>query len=192
MTPIVHCPPTKQSLSPRRRFAHYVALIPLAATAAMVLPPSAIAAARPRTVAFAGRYNGTAALLINNGTATISAVQGSGTGTATLVGKSTIKGSGSASASALCDPFAGKGAIIGTGGTINFTVANSTSKGCSSGESGPVTVSFKGIAKATGGTGKDKGASGSLVFKGTLKLGGTSGSQSGSFTVTLHGRLAFR
>lgn len=192
MTPIVQCPPTDQSLRQPRRRARYLALLPLAAAAAMALQTSAVAAARPRTFAFVGHYKGTAALLINNGTATISSVQGSGSGTAALVGKSTIKGSGSASASALCDPFTGKGSIVGTGGTINFTVADSTSKGCSSGESGPVTVTFKGIAKATGGTGKDKGARGSLAFNGTLKLGGTSGSQSGSFTVTLHGRLSVR
>lgn len=192
MTPIVQCPPTNPSRRHSRRRARYLALFPLTAAAALVLQGSAVGATRPRTVAFVGHYKGTAALLINNGTATISSVHGSGTGTASLVGKSTIRGSGRAGASALCDPFSGKGAILGTGGTIRFAVANSTSKGCSSGESGPVTVTFKGVAKAIGGTGKDKGASGSLVFAGTMKLGGTSGSQSGTFTVTLHGRLSFR
>jgi hypothetical protein len=55
-----------------------------------------------------------------------------------------------------------------------------------------VTVTFRGVAVATGGVGAASGASGSLKFKGTLKLGGTSGSQDGSFTVALSGTLTVK
>jgi len=127
-------------------------------------------------------------LLINNGAVTISSIHGKGTGT--LVGASKVSGNGTASATAQCDPFGGTGTITGAGAKINLKVTKSTSTGCSNGESGPVTVTFNGVAKATGGTGKTTGAKGNLKFKGTLKLGGTSGSQQGTFTVSLTGKLS--
>jgi hypothetical protein len=63
------------------------------------------------------------------------------------------------------------------------------SQGCSSGQNGPVTVKVTGVAKVTGGSGKAKGAKGDLKFKGTLKLNGTTGSQSGAFSGTVKGKL---
>ena len=71
-------------------------------------------------------------------------------------------------------------------------MTESKSSGCSSGESGPVTVTFNGLAVATGGSGTAKGATGSLKFNGTLKLAGTSGSQNGPYTVALTGKLIFK
>ena len=110
-----------------------------------------------------------------------------------LFGASKVSGSGSAAASQQCDPFGGKGSIAGGANKIMFTVIRSSSQqGCANGDSGPVTVTFHGVAKAIGGLGAAKGASGSLKFKGTLKLGGTSGSQNGSFTVTLSGTLSVK
>ncbi len=140
-----------------------------------------------KTISFTGHYSGSASLLIDNGNVTISSV--SGTGTGTLVGASSVSGSGSSSAAAQCDPFGGTGAIAGPSATIRFKVLSSSAQGCSSGESGPVTVTFHGTAKAIGGTGRAKGASGSLKFHGTLQLGGTSGSQTGTYTVKLTGSL---
>jgi len=139
-------------------------------------------------VDFTGHYAGTASLLINNGVVTISSVHGKGTGT--VVGNSSVTGMGSASASAQCDPFTGTGSIAGATAKILLTVVKTQSSGCSSGESGPVTVTFSGVAKATGGTGKTKGASGTLKFSGTLKLANTSGSENGPFTVVLTGKLS--
>ena len=55
-----------------------------------------------------------------------------------------------------------------------------------------MTVTFHGVAVAIGGHGVANGASGSLKFSGKLKLGGTSGSQDGSFTVTLSGTLTVK
>lgn len=148
------------------------------------------AAAGKKTVSFVGHYHGTAALLINNGTVTISSVAGTGSGT--LLGASTVKGTGSAGASAQCDPFTGTGSLSSPAGKINMTVVQSKSSGCSSGESGPVTVTFTGVAVAKGGSGVGAGASGSLKFKGTLKLTSTSGSQNGPYTVTLTGKLTVK
>ena len=142
-------------------------------------------------VTFSSSYIGKASLLINNGQATISSVTGSGKNS--LFGASKVSGSGSAAASQQCDPFGGKGSIAGGANKIMFTVIRSSSQqGCANGDSGPVTVTFHGVAVATGGVGAAKGASGSLKFKGTLKLGGTSGSQDGSFTVTLSGTLSVK
>jgi len=140
-----------------------------------------------KTISFTGHYQGKASLLINNGAVTISSVAGTGTGT--LLGASTVTGKGSSSASAQCDPFTGTGSLTGAKGKINMTVIESKSTGCSSGQSGPVTVTFTGVAVAKGGTGTAKGATGSLNFKGTLNLAGTSGSQDGHYTVTLTGKL---
>ena len=140
-----------------------------------------------KAVLFSGHYAGKASLLINNGAATIPWVTGKGT--ASLVGSSTVTGKGTASASAQCDPFTGTGSLSGSTGKLDLTVVRSKSSGCSSGQSGPVTVSFNGVAVVTSGTGAAKGAKGDLKFNGTLALGGTSGSQVGTYKVALSGKL---
>jgi hypothetical protein len=143
-----------------------------------------------RHVAFIGHYHGTASLLINNGSVSIPSVNGTGTGT--LVGKSSVAGTGSSSASAQCDPFAGKGTITGASGQLRLSVVQSKSSGCSNGESGPVTVTFHGVAVITSATGVLKGATGSLKLNGTLNLKGTSGTQNGPYVVTLTGELSLK
>jgi hypothetical protein len=158
----------------------------IAASAGALASTPAYAA--PKTVNFLGHYKGTVALLINNGAVSIPTLRGKGSGTA--VGPSTVSGKGSASASAQCDPFTGTGWIAGEHAKIDLLVVQSSTQGCSSGQSGPVTVTFSGTAKATGGTGATKGAKGALKFKGTLDLKGTSGSQNGTYSVTLTGKLS--
>lgn len=153
----------------------------------------AMASVSAKTVTFSASFSGKASLLISNNKVTISSIAGSGKNS--LFGSSSVSGSGSApkSGSSLCDPFGGKGSIAKGANKISFVVIQSSAqKGCSSGESGAVTITFSGTTKATGGTGKANGASGSLKFSGTLKLGGTSGSQSGSFSVRLSGKLTVK
>lgn len=165
----------------------------LAATSPVLLSGSAFATTTAKTVSFSAKYSGKASLLIYNSKVTISSISGSGSNN--LFGKSAVSGSGSApkSGSSLCDPFGGKGAITATGSKLTFTVTQSSAQqGCSSGESGAVTISFHGVAKASGGSGKGAGATGTLKFNGTLKLGGTSGAQSGTFNVSLSGKLAVK
>jgi len=171
------------------RFRILAVLIAVATAGLFIGPVFASTATKTKTVAFSGKYAGTATLLINNSSVTISSITGTGTATPSLLGASAVSGSGSGAASAQCDPFGGKGSITGKSSKITFTVTSSTSQGCSSGQSGPVTVTFKGVAKATGGSGKAKGATGSLKFSGSLNLGGTSGTQSGHYSVTLSGKL---
>ncbi len=165
-------------------------LLALAGAGLLVAPLGAGAAVKTKTVTFTGHYSGVASLLINNGAVSIPSVNGTGTGT--LLGAGKVVGSGTSSAAAQCDPFGGTGYITGAGSKITFTVTKSTSKGCSSGQSGPVTVTFTGTAKATGGTGKAKGATGTLSFKGSLKLADTTGSQNGNYIVTLSGKLTVK
>ena len=177
---------TRNSHEPRAKRALPVCALSVAALSLGLASPAMASPA----VHFSGKYSGNASLLIDNGAVAIKSVTGKGTGT--LVGASTIVGHGTASASAQCDPFTGTGSITGPGAKISLSVAKSSSSGCSSGESGPVTVTFTGVAVATGGSGKASGAKGSLKFRGTLKLGGTSGSQDGHYTVSLIGDLTVK
>lgn len=173
----------------RRRRPAYRAILAAAATVAgLALPGATSGATAAKTVPFTGSFSGRATLLIDNGNVSISAIRGSGS--ASLVGRSAVSGKGAAAATAQCDPFSGTGSIVGAAGAIRFVVARSTStEGCSTGETGPVTINFQGIARAVGGTGKAKGASGSLKFSGTLQLSNTTGTESGPFTAKLSGRL---
>jgi len=173
----------------RTRASRVLAVMVAALGAGLVASPAVAAASTPtKTVAFSGHYSGTASLLIDNGSVTISSIKGKGTGT--LVGASSVAGKGSAGASATCNLFGGGGSITGTHGTITLTVAKSAaSQACSSGETAPVKITIKGVAKVTGGSGATKGATGSLKFTGSLNLAGTSGAQKGPFSVVLTGKL---
>lgn len=164
----------------------------LVVVAIAICASPASAATTTKTVPFSGRYSGNASLIIDNGSVSITSISGKGTSTPSVMGTSTISGHGSASASAQCDPFQGTGTMVGAKSKITFSVSSSTATGCSSGQSGPVTVTFHGYAKATAGSGLAKGASGSLHFSGSLHLANTSGSQSGAFTVTMSGKLTIK
>jgi hypothetical protein len=148
------------------------------------------AAVKTKVVSFKGTYSGTASLLIQG--TDIKVLSITGNGSAPIVGTSSLSGTAAATAGAdsnLCVPFKGSGSIKGSAATIKLATLSTTSKGCSSGQSGPVTVSVTGTAKVAGGTGKARGAKGTLKYKGTLKLDDTSGSQSGTFTGTVSGKL---
>lgn len=164
-----------------------VAVVGLAAT--LVTPVSASPAAK--SVSFKASFSGTASVLIDNSNVTIQSV--TGTGKASLLGTSTVTGKGNGTgANGQCVPFTGKGLMKSSAGSIKFTVVSAKSQGCSSGQSGPVTVTVNGQAKVSGGTGKTSGAKGTLKFKGTLNLKDTTGSQSGEFSGTLSGKLTVK
>jgi hypothetical protein len=173
------------------RFRALGVLAALVTVGLFASPALAGATSSAKTVSFSATYSGKASLLIVNSKVKISSITGSGKNS--LFGTSKVSGSGAAAASAQCDPFGGKGNIAGGSSKITFTVTESSAQqGCSNGESGPITVTFHGTAKATGGGGKANGASGTLKFSGTLHLGGTSGSQSGTFKVSLSGKLTVK
>jgi hypothetical protein len=165
-----------------------LALLLAAAMTAMFITPGSGSAATSKVVPFKGSYSGTATVLIDNSSVTIVSVKG--TGSASVVGAGSLSGTGNGTGSSgQCVPFTGPGTIKGAKGTIKFTVNPAKSQGCSSGQSGPVSVTVNGVAKVTSGTGKAKGAKGNLTFKGTLKLNDTTGSQSGAFSGSVSGKL---
>lgn len=166
------------------------ALLPVALTAAVAVASPANAAPSAKSVTFKGNYSGTTSVLFSDTSIKILSVQGNGS--SALLGAGSMSGTGTALASgpdSLCVPLQGKGAIKGSKGTLKVSVSMSTSKGCSSAKSGPVTVAVTGKAKVTGGTGAAAGAKGTLKFTGSVKLNDTSGTQSGTFTGKVSGNL---
>jgi hypothetical protein len=102
-----------------------------------------------------------------------------------------MSGSASSAPSNLCDNFDGKGVITGGGNSLNLTF-DSSSQGCADSDSAPATITIKGSAKITGGTGKYAGASGTLTVKGTFDInskGIVNSSESTSFTLDLSGNI---
>lgn len=165
-------------------------LLPITLTAAVAAVSPASASPSAKSVAFKGAYSGTASVLFTDTSIKILSVQG--TGTSALLGAGSMSGTGTALASgpdSLCVPLQGKGVIKGAKGTLKVTVTMSSSKGCSNAKSGPITVAVTGKAKVNSGTGTVTGAKGNLAFTGTVKLGDTTGTQNGTFTGKVSGKL---
>ncbi len=144
-------------------------------------------------VAFRGTYKGTIAMLWSSTGVKATAVTGAGT--ATYLGKSTMSGSGSSTASSTCDPLTGKGVLVGSGSKLMLTIIDPTSsQACAAGQSAPTSVSVKGVAKVTGGLGKYKGVSGTLKFTGSFSIKSTTAgsSESDAFSATLTGVLSIK
>ena len=167
------------------------ALLVLTMGTAFASSMTASASAPTRVVSFQASYTGTASLLISSSSVEVLSVKGRGS--ATLLGTSTVSGTANgAGANGLCVPFSGKGTIKSSVGTLKLSAISTKSQGCSSGQSGPVTVTVTGSAKVTGGTGKASGAKGTLTFKGKLLLNDTTGAQTGTFKGKLSGKLTVK
>ena len=156
-------------------------------------------AVKTKKVAFRGSYRGTIALLMVGPTGqaatTVKVTSLRGRGTGTYVGAGAISATGSAAASNQCDELSGLGSITGAGSKLIFKVVTSaSSQGCAAGTSTPTSVSVKGVAQVTGGSGKYKGVSGTLSFKGSFNVtSNTAGSsESDAFSATLTGTLAIK
>jgi hypothetical protein len=142
-------------------------------------------------VAFKGTYTGTIALLWSSTGVTATSVAGHGTGTD---GANTMKGSGGGSAANTCNPFDGSGNLVGASG-LKLSVATSTkTQACAVNASAPSPVTVIGVAKIVSGTGKFKGATGTLSFKGSFSVqSSTAGSsENDSFSATLTGTLTIK
>ena len=145
-----------------------------------------------KKVKFSGTYKGKLGLLMvgtAGGNATsvkVTSITGTGTGTVT--------GTGSAPATAQNDPITGKGVLSGGGSKIMLTAVTSKSEGYAAGQTTPTSVTVSGVAKVTGGTGKYKGVSGNLTFKGSFSVQSNNGgsSESDAFTATLSGTLSIK
>jgi hypothetical protein len=152
--------------------------------------PAATTATTSGSVAFQGTYKGKISILFGDGNL-IQVTKVDGTGTGNVSGLTGMSGSASSAPSNLCDNFDGKGIISGGGNSLNLTF-DSSSQGCADSDSAPATITIKGSAKITGGTGKYSGASGTLVVKGTFDInskGIVNTSESTSFTLDLSGKV---
>lgn len=152
--------------------------------------PAATTATKAGSVAFTGTYKGKISILFGDGNL-IQVTKVDGTGTGNVSGLTGMSGSASSAPSNLCDNFDGKGVITGGGNSLNLTF-DSSSQGCADSDSAPATITIKGSAKITGGTGKYAGASGTLTVKGTFDInskGIVNSSESTSFTLDLSGNI---
>ena len=166
------------------------AVAPKCPTGYTTTKPAATTATKAGSVAFAGTYKGKISILFGDGNL-IQVTKVDGTGTGNVSGLSGMSGSASSAPSSLCDNFDGKGVISGGGNSLNLTF-DSSSQGCADSDSAPATITIKGSAKITGGTGKYAGASGTLIVKGTFDInskGIVNSSESTSFTLDLSGNI---
>lgn len=165
----------------------------VASQAAVTAPShhsSALQAMAVKKLAFKGSFHGTIGLLWSS--TGVSATAVSGHGSATLLGSSTMTGKGAGSAASSCDPFSGTGSLSGAGSKLLLKVVNSSkTQACAAGDAAPTVVTVNGVAIVTGGTGKYKGATGTLSFKGSFAIQSTTAgsSESDAFTATLTGTL---
>jgi len=150
-------------------------------------------AVKVHKVHFKGTYKGTIAMLWSSSSVQATAVRGTGTGT--LMGKSTVTGKGSATTASTCDPLSGTGVIVGGGSKLFVKVVSSSkTQACAASESAPTQVTVKGVATVTNGTGKFKGAKGTLKVNGTFQIqSNKAGStETDSFSATLVGVLTVK
>lgn len=149
--------------------------------AAAVVGLLAVGAASARTstsIAFLGKYKGTASTQQNGNSVSISA---NGTGSGTLIGAGKIFGAGTGDSSQQpCVPWGGTGRIVGAKGTIFFKVLTGAN-GC--GDEGGHVFSVKGYFQVTRATGK------LLHAKGKLKATGLYDRDGGTFSIKVAGAL---
>jgi len=135
-----------------------------------------------RTIAFKGTYAGTVTEKVDGVTVTALAV---GSGTGTLVGKSKLAGTVTATtADPPCSPLSGPGTIAGAVGKLKVALTP-TSRGCAASEEDRDNVLVSGTAKVVGGTLKFKKA------RGTLRFSGQYDRKAGTFSVKLTGTFTY-
>lgn len=172
-------------------------VVPAGAVHRSSLPPSAQvtvashAVKKAVKVPFKGSYSGTIALLWSSSGVEATSVTGHGTGT---YGANALNGTGGGSAASTCDPFSGTGALTGASGLKLKIVSSPKTQACAAGSAAPTSVSVKGVATVVAGTGKFKGATGTLNFTGSFSIQATTAgsSESDSFSATLTGVLTIR
>jgi hypothetical protein len=130
--------------------------------------------------AFVAKYSGTVTEKVD-GQQVTAVPRGKGTGTP--IGKSTLTGVVKATtANPPCSPLNGPGTLAGAKGKLQLSLLP-TSRGCAAGEEDRDNISFSGSAKVIGGTGKFRGAKGTLRFSGHYDRAG------GTFNVKLSGTI---
>jgi len=150
--------------------------------ALVVLAAAAVAgvatATATKSIAFTGKYSGTAVTKQTDNNVDITA---NGSGAASLIGAGKVTGNGTADSSQQpCVPFIGTGSLSGAKGVVSFKVVPG-STGC--GDDGGQVFSITGhatVLKATGALAKAKG---------TLKFTGSYDRGAGTFSVKFFGTL---
>jgi hypothetical protein len=154
-----------------------------AAVVALAVPAgTALAAdvAKPKTTAFTASYAGRAVVRVTGDTSADITATGKGTGT--LVGKSTLTGTGFGTQSDPCPSFGGTGFITASDGSKLNIAVQPGAKACpGAAEGDPNAVS--GNVTVKGGTKKFAKA------KGLLKLSGIYDRTKGTFSVKFAGKL---
>ena len=149
--------------------------------AALLLAAGALASPTrdAATIAFTGKYAGTAVTKVTDNVVAISAT---GTGKGTIIGSGKLTGSGTGDASQQpCVPFGGLGKLTGVAATTIVFKVVSTSKGCGDEEGQMFSLSGKAVVvKATGKLARAKG---------TLKFTGLYNRAAGTFSVKFTGSL---
>lgn len=154
----------------------------IAVAAALFLAAAAASVAFAATSPFTASYTGKVTERVDGQTVYATA-KGSGTGT--LVGKSSILGTVVGSTSnPPCAPFGGPGTIKSAKGVLKLKILRSSSRGCGS-EEDQVNISISGNATVVGGTGKFRKAKGSVHFSGQYNR------SSGAFKVKLRGKVTY-
>jgi hypothetical protein len=149
---------------------------------ALAVAALAATSATARTAAFSATYTGTATEKVNG---QIVSATAKGKGLATVIGKSTMVGTVTATtANPPCSPFKGPGVIAAKAGKLKVNVLP-TSRGCAAGEDDQDNISLNGTVKVLGGTGKYRAA------RGTWRFTGHYNRANGAFSVKLRGTLTF-
>jgi hypothetical protein len=142
----------------------------------------AAGAALGSSSALVAKYSGTVTEKVN-GQVVTAVPKGKGTGT--VIGKSVLTGTVKATtANPPCSPLNGPGTLAGATGKLQLTLLPA-SRGCAASEDDQNNISFSGSAKVTGGTGKFRGAKGTLRFTGHYDRAG------GTFNVKLTGTVKY-
>jgi hypothetical protein len=151
-----------------------------------------------KKVAFKGTYNGSLTFLLTSVASTSTSADVTsvtGKGTSTDLGATTFSGTGNVPATAASAGFhfTGSGKLAGAGGTLTLRILSKNSSGAAP-ENAAGNVTLTGTATVISGTGKLKGATGSLKFSGAFAVtnDGVSGTQSPAFTSKLSGTLVIR
>jgi hypothetical protein len=142
-------------------------------------------------VAFRGSYSGTMALLWSSTGVQATSVVGHGTGT---YGANTMKGLGGGTAANTCDPFTGSGTLAGVSALKLSVVSSSKTQACAVNSAAPTPVTVSGVAKILSGTGKFRGATGTLSFKGSFSIQATTAgsTENDTFSSTLSGTVTIK
>jgi hypothetical protein len=159
--------------------------LPVVAIGLMLAVGTALGAApkpKPKTVAFKGSYAGQVTEKVNGTDVTALTT---GTGTGSVVGKSNLTGTVTATtANPPCSPIAGTGTIAGKKGKLKVTVL-STSRGCAASDTDQTHITVSGTVKVNGGTLLFRKAKGSIHFSGAYDR------TSGAFNIKLTGKLTY-